>query len=107
MQRVGYAVVDDELTRYTWSVLDRAQDTLPLEQPLTGEINGMSVRYLTEANEWESAWPQANPPAPTPAAGTGFAAGVTPPGNKLPRAVEVTLEHTHYGDITWLFRMPQ
>ena len=45
LQRVGYAFEDDELVRYTWQVLDRAQDTEPLKQPLTSTVSNMTMRY--------------------------------------------------------------
>ena len=32
LQRVGYALEEQQLVRYCWSVLDRAQDSEPLEQ---------------------------------------------------------------------------
>lgn len=94
LQRVGYAYVDERLVRYVWAVLDRAQDTVPLEQPLAEGIMGMAVRYLDGSGEWKTVWPD-------PAA---LAQATSPP--PLPVAVEVTLEHEHYGELVWLFRMP-
>jgi general secretion pathway protein J len=95
LQRIGYAWVDEKLVRYAWTVLDRAQDTLPLEQPLSDQITGMELRYLSENNEWLTQWPN---PAQVVAGG--------PPLMVLPLAVEITLEHKHYGELVWLFRMP-
>jgi general secretion pathway protein J len=96
LQRVGYAMVDGHLTRYVWIVLDRAQDTQPLEQPLSDQVTALDVRYLDDSDEWLTAWPN---PAKVAAAG-----GV--PVDELPRAVEITLTHRQYGTLVWLFRMP-
>jgi general secretion pathway protein J len=90
LQRVRYAYTDEQLVRYTWLVLDRAQDSLPLEQPLTDEITLMEVRYLDDKGEWKTSWPDTTQPPPYP----------------LPAALEVTLEHKQYGELVWLFRMP-
>ncbi|MDH3980901.1 MAG: type II secretion system minor pseudopilin GspJ [Gammaproteobacteria bacterium] len=95
LQRVGYAYTDKRLVRYTWTVLDRAQDSAPLEQPLTEDITLMDVRYLDGSGEWKTSWPDT----------TAAVTAALPPAT-LPVAVEITLEHKHYGELVWLFRMP-
>jgi general secretion pathway protein J len=104
LQRVGYAFEDDALVRYSWQVLDRAQDSLPLQQPLTEAVSYMSVRYLSPGGEWHSSWPAED-------TGTiGQAVLVNPLAGKkvvLPKALEITLEHDHFGELVWLFRLPQ
>lgn len=95
LQRVGYAYTDGQLVRYTWVVLDRAQDSVPLEQPLTKEITSMEVRYLDAGGEWKTSWPDQT-----------AAINKTTPTLTLPKALEITLEHKHYGELVWLFRMP-
>ena len=101
LQRVGYAFEDEELVRYRWQVLDRAQDSQPLKQPLTAAVSNMTVRYLSPTNEWSASWPDVA--ALTAAAVAG--SGALP--DDLPRAVEVTLEHDRFGELVWLFRVPQ
>ena len=96
LQRVGYALEEQQLLRYTWAVLDRAQDSEPLVQLLTEAVEQIQIRYLGVDDEWKEQWPDtqnlANPAiAPTP----------------LPRVVEVTVEHEMYGPIVWLFQLPQ
>jgi general secretion pathway protein J len=95
LQRVGYAFEDRQLVRYSWAVLDRAQDSEPQRQVLIGDIEEMTIRYLTANNEWEQRWP--NPLAV--ADGNGPATG-------LPKAVEITLNHERFGPLLWLFRLP-
>jgi general secretion pathway protein J len=95
LQRVAYAYEDEQLVRYTWSVLDRAQDSQPAKQSLTDEITQMDVRYLG-SDDWKTAW-----------SGVADAALPGTATTELPRAVEITLEHKHYGRLVWLFRMPE
>ena len=96
LQRVAYAYEEQQLVRYTWSVLDRAQDSEPLVESLTDAIEALQIRYLGADNEWKEQWPDTET--------------VTAPANRpssLPRVVEVTVEHETYGPIVWLFRLPQ
>ncbi len=94
LQRVGYAYDDEQLKRYSWVVLDRAQDSEPLEQPLVDHVEGMAIRYLDANDEWQAQWPAAS------AAGSAVA---QPPD--LPKAVEVTIEHAEFGPLVWLFQL--
>jgi general secretion pathway protein J len=95
LQRVGYAYEDRQLVRYSWAVLDRAQDSEPQRQPLVGDIEEMTIRYLAANNEWQERWP--DPLAQGDGAATGTA---------LPRAVEITLDHERFGPLVWIFRLP-
>lgn len=96
LQRVAYAFEDESLVRYTWQVLDRAQDSVPARQALIDGITEMSVRYLDATNEWRNTWGGDSDPA-LPGSGSLL----------LPKAVEFTLEHEYYGRLVWLFRMPE
>ena len=96
LQRVGYAYEEDRLVRYSWLVLDRAQDSEPLVQLLTEDVESLQVRYFGADNEWKEQWPDTQAvvdPALEPAL--------------LPRMVEVTIEHKMYGPLVWLFQLPQ
>ena len=95
LQRVGYAYEDRQLVRYSWAVLDRAQDSEPQRQVLVGDIEEMTIRYLAGNDEWDERWP--NPLSSGDP--TAEAAG-------LPRAVEITLDHEKFGPLVWLFRLP-
>jgi general secretion pathway protein J len=97
LQRVGYAYDDEQLVRYSWSVLDRAQDSEPLEQPLIDDVERMGLRYLDGNDEWQEQWPDAV------AAINADPAGIP----ALPKAVEVTIEHKIFGTLVWLFQLPQ
>ena len=96
LQRVGYALEEEQLLRYTWAVLDRAQDSEPLVQLLSEAIEQIQIRYLGVDNEWKEQWPDTETPADP---------NVEP--STLPRVVEVTVEHEMYGPMVWLFQLPQ
>ena len=92
LQRVRYVLDQDRLLRFSWQVLDRAQDSEPLEQVLIEGVRSLQVRLLDEANEWHEQWPPAAllPGQVAPAA---------------PRAAEVVLELDDLGELRWLFRL--
>ncbi len=92
LQRVAYGLRDGNLLRVYWNVLDRAQDSAPLESVLLEGVDKLELRFLNDRNQWQNSWPRSQ---------LGGVASVTPP-----RAVEVTLETTAEGRITRLFRVP-
>jgi general secretion pathway protein J len=100
LQRVGYAYEEQQLVRYAWSVLDRAQDSEPLKQPLTEDVERMQLRYLDGYDAWKEQWPDTSGYASSEVAAdrTEFP--------ELPKAVEVTIEHKTFGTLVWLFQLP-
>jgi general secretion pathway protein J len=92
LQRVAYALADENFVRASWDVLDRAQNTEPRRANLLAGVTGLEIRYLDSAGEWRPDWPPANTAAPT----------ATP---RLPRAIEITLDIKDWGRITRLFRV--
>lgn len=88
MQRVGYVLEDRQLYRYSWRVLDRAQDSKAVRQLLMKNIESFTLRYLDADRVWLQLWP--------PALSTSV----------FPKAVEVVIEHERFGPIKWLFRTP-
>ena len=99
LQRVGYAFNGEQLLRYSWSVLDRAQDSEALEQPLSPDVERLQLRYLDAADEWQDQWPDA--------LASSLSTDPEDAPQVLPRAVEVTVEHKTYGTLVWLFRLPR
>jgi len=92
LQRVAYGLRDGNLLRVYWNVLDRAQDSKPLESVLLEGVDKLELRFLNDKNAWQNSWPSSQ---------LGGVASATPP-----RAVEVTLETKAEGRITRLFRVP-
>lgn len=91
LERVAYQLKLNELSRWRWRVLDRGQDSQPVERVVLTGVTAVTLRFLDGAHEWQSTWPPANREA----------AGV-----QLPRAIEVTLELEDWGRITRLFALP-
>ncbi len=92
LQRVAYGLRNGNLLRVYWSVLDRAQDSQPLESVLLDGVEKLELRFLNQQNQWQDSWPSNQLGAPV---------STTPP-----KAVEVTLETKAEGRITRLFRVP-
>jgi type II secretion system protein J len=76
-------------------VLDRAQDTQPRRHALLKGVKTLTIRYLGEGNEWQTAWP------PYGSHGTSEASV-----DLLPRAVEVVVELDDWGEIRRVFDLP-
>ncbi len=92
LQRVAWGVKDGKLIRAYWNVLDRAQDSLPLESEMLDGVTKLELRFLSPNRQWSNSWPNA---------ALGSAAN-----QAQPRAVEVTLETEAEGRIIRLFRVP-
>lgn len=92
LQRIAYGIDDNQLIRYAWPVLDRAQDTEPLPTVLLDGVDKLELRFLDAQRQWSTVWPRSGH-------GGELAQG-------QPIAVEVTLETTAEGRIMRLFRVP-
>ncbi len=102
LQRVGYALKDKQLLRAYWLVLDRAQDSKPIQTAMLDKVKNVEWRFMDNAGKWQTQWPPATTASPQPQT-------PTPPGqtlSQLPRAVEVTLELDDLGRLTRLFSVP-
>jgi general secretion pathway protein J len=93
LQRVAYAVRDEQLVRAYWRVLDRAEDSKAYENVLLDGIKNVEIRYLGQQGEWHTSWPDQLPGQP---------AQNLP---SLPRAIEVNVETKQFGKVTRLLRV--
>lgn len=108
LQRVGYTLKDHQLLRAYWLVLDRAQDSKPIQTVMLDKVKSMEWRFMDNAGNWQTQWPPATTttaPPLTPPPLTPTPPGLTTP-SQLPRAVEVTLELDDLGRLTRLFSVP-
>lgn len=99
LQRVAYSVQDNTLVRSSWLNLDRPPDAQPVEQELLAGVSELRLRFLDSGDVWQERWP---PPGQT----------VLPPGAPstaipVPRAVELVLVTERWGELRWLFRLPE
>ncbi len=91
IQRVAYGIEDNILYKYSWSVLDRAQDAKPTRIKLLDNIDQLQFRFLTQQKEWVDAWP------PPLADNTQTV---------FPVIAEVTLELKDWGRFTRIYELP-
>ncbi len=97
LQRVGYGVVEEDLVRLSWWVLDRSESSESVSVAMLHDVQALEVRFLDSQQEWQTQWPVSS-------SNLGGSPAATPPP-ALPRAIEVTLELEDWGRITRLFRV--
>lgn len=91
LQRVAYVLNDGGLQRWSWQVLDRAQDSEPYRMVLLDGVEAVSLRYLDQYHVWHTQWPpQQAEEVPGP----------------LPLAVEWHFDLRDYGDIRRVWLLP-
>jgi len=92
LQRVAYRLEDDILYRRWWLVLDRAQDSAPVEEPLLEGVTEVEIRVLDDQRRWQAQWPPLDQDPEAPPA--------------RPLAIELRLHTGAFGELRWLFRLP-
>ncbi|MCJ8168775.1 type II secretion system minor pseudopilin GspJ [Atopomonas sediminilitoris] len=96
LQRVRWQYQNDQLTRQYWQVLDQAQDSLAQPQSVLSQQQGWQLQVMDEQGQWHSQWPLAD----TRSSGGAEAEP------KLPKALRLTLQHPHYGELLRQWRLP-
>lgn len=96
LQRIDYALVDGNLIRITWPVLDGVQGTTPVRRRLLREVRGVQLRFLDARGDWQTVWPAVQ----TSVGGDRAAL------RARPLAVEFTLETSRYGLIRRVVEVP-
>jgi general secretion pathway protein J len=94
LQRVAYHLENQTLSRSYWWVLDRAQDTHPIQINLLNNVVNLQLRYLDKSLRWHEQWPPSD-----------FSTTNTNTLPIIPKAIEVTLTVNEWGRITRLFRV--
>ncbi len=80
LQRVQYAVQDKTLIRKSWNLVDHIEAD-PVVMPLLNDVESLKFRFLDKENSWKNGWAEKM---------------------LVPRAIEITLEHKHWGKIVRL-----
>lgn len=89
-QRLAYQLLDGELSRYHWTVLDRTFSNQPVRTVLLDEVDTIGFRYLLADGDWADQWP--------PPGNLGTASAIDP--RHRPRAVEIVLVLADEGELT-------
>lgn len=95
LQRVRWQLVGEQLQRRYWLVLDQSVDSSSRVQNVLSGVSELRLRYLDEDGQWHSQWP--------PLAGSESEKSLT----LLPQALELTLQHNHYGLLSRFLRLPE
>ncbi len=103
LQRTRYRLDEDNnLIREHWRVLDRAQDSVPVERMLIEDVESLEWRYLNDQRQWQDRWP-ANARGFGVPAELGEGAGRT---SEAPLAIELRLTTPAWGELRLLFMVP-
>lgn len=87
MQRVSYFMEGGELIRRYWYVLDRSQDTEPVERSILTDVDDFSLRYFDASDkQWLDSWPPLNEERQ----------------NDLPAVIEIKVNTKPFGEIVRL-----
>lgn len=89
LQRIAYRLVNGNLVRTTWSVLDRAPDSTPDRDIILEHVQSFSLRFLDARREWQETWPR-----------LGADGGVDA---SRPLAIKVTLQLQYWGELVRVF----
>lgn len=81
LERVRYDLDEEKLIRNSWAYVDHI-DLDPVKMTLLTEVESIELRLLDDNNQWQTNWSDQK---------------------TLPVAVELTLEHKHWGKIVRLF----
>jgi len=98
MQRVSYELSENTLKRYTWGQLDGAIAEEYFTTDLLEGVESIKLRYLDQANQWQTTWPPLNSSSvPQVASIQKFT---------IPRALELTIKVENIEEIKRLFAAP-
>ncbi|WP_097461290.1 type II secretion system minor pseudopilin GspJ [Mangrovitalea sediminis] len=97
LQRVAYSLDGTTLHRWQWQVLDRAQDSQPLDQVLLKDVDQLQVRFLDSHNQWVDSWPEQQ---------VIDQQNVDPSIVPMPRAIEIAFDQKQFGHISRIFVLP-
>ncbi|MFZ6047121.1 type II secretion system minor pseudopilin GspJ [Pseudomonas sp. CR3202] len=92
LQRVRWQLSGERLERRYWTVLDQSQDSLPQVQNALEGVTALRLRYMDDSGDWQDSWPPAGLPEEARL-------------DRLPRALELTLEHRRYGELRRVLRL--
>lgn len=97
LQRVSYELLDGELLRHYWTMLDRPQDSESVIQTLLTDIDAIVLRFMDDENQWVESWPPEQTDTDNSRIGKYL----------LPKALEITIEHNYFGSLKRLYDLPQ
>ena len=98
MQRASYELDENILKRHTWGQLDGAIAEEFFTTDLLEGVETIKLRYLDQANQWQTTWPPLN------------SSSVQQAGSiqqfDIPQALELTIKMENMEEIKRLFAAP-
>lgn len=94
LERVAYRLENGALVRLGWRVLDRAQDSQPVQTELLKGVEELRWRVLDDQREWTERWPEDT--------SSGSDSQADAP---LPRGVELRILTKDLGELTFIFAL--
>lgn len=101
LQRSAYELIGEELHRRYWVTLDRAEEDGSHDQLLLDGVTDLTIRFLTDDNEWVDDWPASDNGGSPSETGTRKRPEAT-----LPRAIELTVTQRRFGKLSRIFLLP-
>lgn len=92
LQRVTYYIEENTLYRRYWYHVDRADDEQFVDRELINNIDELNLRFLDDKDAWSESWPSDE----------NIAHGANTP---LPKAIEINLIMSDWGQITRLIKV--
>ena len=89
LQRIGWILDGETLSREGWPVLDRIQASEPYSVAMLDGVKALRIRFLDPDGNWTQVWPPVQ--------------NRDPP---LPRAVSIELELEDWGTVKRLWEIP-
>lgn len=92
LQRVMYRIVDGQLERLHWTVLDPTLNSEPIATVLLDDVDSIELNYLPPGGDWSNQWPP-------------FGVGGVQALKIRPQVVEVVLTLADEGEIRRFFEV--
>ena len=89
LQRVAYALEEDNLIRQYWYHLESIDETPSKRRQMLTGVESLTFRFLDREGDWQESWPPAD---------------LEDPG--MPLAIEFQFELEDYGEINRVFSLP-
>lgn len=90
IQHVLWHWENEKLKRSTWLVLDQSPTSLPQDAVVLADVKAFELRFMDEQRQWQLLWPSGGENE-----------------DRLPRAIEVTLDIPGWGRISRLFKLAE
>lgn len=88
LQRFGWTLDAEGLTRISWPVTDRTAGVAPMQEPVLADIEAFEFAFMNAAGVWLENWPEEAVPG------------------ALPRAVRYRLDSARFGRIERIVVLP-